>query len=163
MGDGVIIKILKLVLIIFFMGLIFSFSVESGKKSSRHSDSFIIKSMEFVFRRNLTIHEKEIYIKKFVYPIRKSAHFWLYFMLGLSILSFVKEFVLLSWRQVGLTTFMVFLYACSDELHQLFVPGRSGEIVDVFIDTIGGFVGIGYYFVIYYLRRMTHGQEKTIG
>ena len=34
------------------------------------------------------------------------------------------------------------LYACTDEIHQLFVPGRSGMIRDVFIDSIGGIIGI---------------------
>ena len=29
------------------------------------------------------------------------------------------------------------LYACSDEFHQLFVPGRAGMIQDVMIDSIG--------------------------
>ncbi len=32
-------------------------------------------------------------------------------------------------------------YAFSDELHQLFIPGRNGAIADVFLDTIGGSVG----------------------
>lgn len=29
------------------------------------------------------------------------------------------------------------LYACCDEFHQLFIPGRSGQFKDVIIDTIG--------------------------
>ena len=32
----------------------------------------------------------------------------------------------------------VFLYACTDEFHQLFVPGRDGNFRDVIIDTSGG-------------------------
>jgi VanZ family protein len=34
------------------------------------------------------------------------------------------------------------LYAVSDEIHQLFVPGRAGQIRDVLIDACGVFVGI---------------------
>jgi len=30
-------------------------------------------------------------------------------------------------------------YASFDEMHQLFVPGRSGELLDVIVDTIGSF------------------------
>ena len=33
------------------------------------------------------------------------------------------------------------LYACTDELHQLFVPGRTGQIFDVFVDTLGATFG----------------------
>ena len=35
-----------------------------------------------------------------------------------------------------------FLYAVSDEIHQIFVPGRSGEPRDVLIDTSGVLIGI---------------------
>ena len=34
------------------------------------------------------------------------------------------------------------LYAASDEFHQLFVPGRSGQITDVLIDSGGLLAGI---------------------
>ena len=32
-------------------------------------------------------------------------------------------------------------YACTDEFHQLFIPGRSGEIRDVCIDCLGACIG----------------------
>jgi VanZ family protein len=34
------------------------------------------------------------------------------------------------------------LYAASDEYHQTFVPGRSGRLVDVGVDTIGALVAL---------------------
>ncbi|MEF2639337.1 MAG: VanZ family protein, partial [Lachnospiraceae bacterium] len=34
------------------------------------------------------------------------------------------------------------LYAASDEFHQLFVPGRSGQVRDVCIDSSGVMIGI---------------------
>ena len=41
-----------------------------------------------------------------------------------------------------------FLYACGDELHQLFISMRSARILDVWIDTCGSLTGIGlvYFF-----------------
>ena len=35
------------------------------------------------------------------------------------------------------------LFAVSDEIHQLFVPTRTGKVSDIFIDTLG--LVIGYY------------------
>jgi VanZ family protein len=32
---------------------------------------------------------------------------------------------------------LCFLYASSDEIHQLFVPGRSGSFIDILLDTFG--------------------------
>ena len=35
-----------------------------------------------------------------------------------------------------------FFYACTDEFHQLFVNGRSGQLLDIFIDTLGAIFGV---------------------
>lgn len=42
----------------------------------------------------------------------------------------------------------VILYASSDELHQLFIDQRSGNIKDVLIDTFGASLGIFAMFVV---------------
>ena len=42
------------------------------------------------------------------------------------------------WIAVGIC----FLYACTDELHQLFSSGRSGQFDDVLLDSIGALLGI---------------------
>lgn len=34
------------------------------------------------------------------------------------------------------------VYAASDEFHQVFVPGRNGSVVDLFIDCLGGMMGV---------------------
>jgi len=41
-----------------------------------------------------------------------------------------------------LIIFIAYLYAISDELHQYFVPGRSGLFRDTLIDLIGILIGI---------------------
>ena len=46
------------------------------------------------------------------------------------------------YKSILLSIGISFLYACSDEIHQLFVPGRSGNILDVLIDTVGASVGV---------------------
>ena len=38
--------------------------------------------------------------------------------------------------------FICFLYACTDEFHQLFIAGRSAEIKDVLIDSFGSLTSI---------------------
>ena len=51
------------------------------------------------------------------------------------------------------------LYAASDELHQLFIPGRSGEVRDVLIDTSGGAVGAMIYIGIYMLAQKVKNRR----
>ena len=75
-------------------------------------------------------------------------------MISLSI-----EYISLSKKSILTVIFLVFLYACSDEIHQLFIPGRSGEILDVLIDTLGGITSIVLYTKI---RREKNEQKKAI-
>jgi VanZ family protein len=53
---------------------------------------------------------------------------------------------------------LVFAYAVTDEVHQLFVSGRSGEVRDILIDTIAGALGIALYLG---LRRLYGTSKKT--
>ena len=61
---------------------------------------------------------------------------------------------------VILTIVFVFLYACSDEIHQLFVLGREGAVRDVIIDTCGGIVLVLIKLCVYYMQK--HQYRKNI-
>ena len=45
-------------------------------------------------------------------------------------------------KSILITLIIVFLYACTDEIHQLFISGRSGEFRDIMVDTCGGIIGL---------------------
>lgn len=67
--------------------------------------------------------------------IRKIAHMTLYAILAFcAACSQIKP----SFKKVLL---FCACYACTDEFHQLFIPGRSGEIRDVCIDCLGACIG----------------------
>jgi VanZ family protein len=83
--------------------------------------------------------------------VRKCAHFLEYMILALLVFNVLKLYF--NMKQVIIITIVfVFLYSCSDEIHQLFVLGREGAIRDVIIDTCGGItlvlikLGKGYLF-----------------
>lgn len=75
--------------------------------------------------------------------VRKIAHFSIYAMLGLltTNLMLTIENEKMNKRALYALAFC-FIYAISDEIHQTFIPGRSGEIRDILIDTSGALVGI---------------------
>ena len=89
--------------------------------------------------------------------VRKNAHFIAYLILGL----LQVNALYLNGKRGGkafiLALLISFLYAASDEFHQTFVPGRSGELRDVMIDTAGALTGIGTYMLI----RMKWRKETT--
>ena len=53
----------------------------------------------------------------------------------------------------GMSVLSTALYAVTDEIHQLFVPGRSGQITDVILDSCGGLIGAVLSATILYLIR----------
>ena len=77
--------------------------------------------------------------------VRKSAHIIAYFVLGVLMYRALRVSIR-RWpaRTVaGLALLSCSLYAVTDEIHQLFVLGRSGELRDVMIDSIAALVGVG--------------------
>ncbi|MFA6602994.1 MAG: VanZ family protein [Candidatus Shapirobacteria bacterium] len=43
---------------------------------------------------------------------------------------------------------LTYLYAVSDELHQIFVPGREGKWLDTLIDFVGTLIGLTFHRLI---------------
>lgn len=135
------------------MLFIFSFSSDNAEESTKKSDSTIIKITESILKRKLTEKEKEYYTSKYIVIVRKGAHFTIYLVLGFLVSSLLKEYMILNKKNIIMTIIIIILYSCSDEIHQLFIPGRSGEIRDVLIDTLGGFTGSIFYKLYFKLRR----------
>lgn len=150
------VKIIKITLIILCMALIFWFSSDNADDSNKKSDGIIVKVCELVLGRELTEVEKEKYIGDLYLVVRKGAHFTIYLVLGLLIMSYFKELYLVNKKGLLIAFIICFLYACSDEIHQLFVPGRSGDFRDVLIDSMGSIIGIHFYYFISTIRRRLH-------
>lgn len=141
-------KIIKVMLVVLWMIMIFMLSNDTASASSKKSDGLIVRSSEVLLRRSLTVGEKNKILKYLVVPVRKSAHFMLYLILGFLVINLLREYMIINTKSIILTIVICFLYACSDEIHQLFVIGRSGEIRDVIIDTFGSGTGIFSYCLI---------------
>lgn len=80
------------------------------------------------------------------YFVRKNAHFFAYLVLGVLVANCLRTTASINLTRTQLILLAVsicVLYAISDEVHQIFIPGRAGQIKDVFIDSAGALVGIG--------------------
>lgn len=149
-----IFRIAVTVLLVGWMILIFSLSAATATESSATSSSFIeILVRVFVWDfDNLNVSEQESMIESLQFIVRKTAHFTLYAVLGgLSFLSVVTYKSILLKNRVLISAGICLLYAISDEIHQIFVPGRSGEIRDVCIDFAGSMVAV---FILLLLTRI---------
>lgn len=149
----------SLLLVLYVM--IFSFSAQNGEQSG--SLSALVSEMCAEFLNTITGKNwTDTFVKSlaeyFENPIRKLAHFAEYAVMGV--------FVYLLWRQwmergkklYILVIVWVFVSAAMDELHQLFVPDRCGNLWDVLLDTCGGIFGMGILIWLEKLRR----KRKTL-
>jgi VanZ family protein len=133
-------KIIKWVLLIAWMIVIFMFSSQPAEVSDEKS-RLVIQIFNAI---GLNLDSVLGELANFV--VRKAAHFTEYFILALLIFNVIGEEFKLK-QALLLSIVVVFLYACSDEFHQVFVPGREGKLRDVLIDTSGGAVAMGVVYI----------------
>ena len=142
-------KVVKICFLVLWMALIFSFSNQKDVDSSKVSDGFIDRTVVRIykiFNENITKEKENEIIEKYTYPIRKFAHYTLYFILGILSFLVVKDYSI-NKKLIIYSLLICFLYACSDEFHQLFIIGRSASIKDVIIDTFGSFCSISIFYI----------------
>lgn len=141
-------RITYLLLVILCASIIFVFSHQVGKTSESISDGFTIKIIKVyskITHKKISDYRKEELVKDLRKYVRKSAHFTIYLLLGIFVYSALRSY---GCKHSLLYAFVFcFLYACSDEVHQLFISNRTGRVFDVLIDTIGSCVGIGLVFL----------------
>jgi hypothetical protein len=65
-------------------------------------------------------------------PSEISGHFILFVFLCISYYKATKNILL--------SILMTIVYAVFDELHQVFTPGRSSSLFDVYVDTVGALI-----------------------
>jgi VanZ family protein len=136
-------------MVILWLCLIFCLSAQpavDSKELSSNTTLWLIQGMEIIFPE-WNIQSTDIHG-----PLRKMAHFLLYFVLGL----------LFTWsmyiekgnknKKAMIAITFCFFYALTDEFHQAFVPGRGAQWSDVAIDSLGSIFGVGLQWMIQHLH-----------
>ncbi len=135
-------KLILWVLVISCMGTIFFFSSQEASESRKISSGFIKTFVRILdFNNKLNENQIDTIAKNLTFIVRKGAHFSIYAVLCILLALLLKEYRIFGKRRFILSVLICFLYACSDEIHQIFIPGRSGEIRDIVIDTCGAITG----------------------
>ena len=126
---------ISLLLVILWMIFIFVMSSFDATSSSNQSN-FIVDIITSI------INIKDIGLLSLI--IRKLAHFIEYFILGILVINFITRYD----KKIIIAILLCIIYATSDEIHQIFVPGRSCQIIDIMIDSLGSIMGIYLYKLI---------------
>lgn len=132
---------ISLIIVLSLFVLIFCLSHQSGEESTETSGWFTFL-LNFIFPFELT--------EDFV---RTMAHFSEF-----ACLSFFMNNLFVSYKGKLTPVFacaLSFFYAITDEIHQIFVPGRACQFLDMMVDLAGILSGFIVYAVIYILVRKT--------
>lgn len=127
-------KVVYWIILIAWMIFIFYMSNQPAYVSNGQSD-FVLNLVE-----TLGISISNNYVDIAITIIRKGAHFTEYLILSLLYFNVLRMYINKNKAliySIGLS----FIYAGTDEFHQLFVEGRAGRFTDVLIDTSGAATG----------------------
>lgn len=155
-------RYILIILIIFLCVKIYRLSNENGKISKDTSNN-VTKNIIMIFSNNIPENELNKKVEEIDPIIRKIAHLSLYIILGLLVMLCLETFNNTEIKKIGISVLFTFFYACSDELHQKFVIGRSGEFRDVLIDTAGALIGVLTVFIaITIIRKIRKSNKRLI-
>ena len=150
MKKKTIIRIVLIALIILWAILIFSMSNQQGSESSGLS-----RRISRWFFKEEQIDIVEPYV-------RKIAHFGEYTIGGILFMSLFLTYEWTERKQIIVSILLGVWYAILDEIHQLFIPNRSGNIKDVWIDTLGICFGVCFILLLYKLYKKYHKKKEGI-
>ncbi len=160
----IVVSSIATIFLIMLYGVIFSFSEQDGETSGSLSRMISEKCVEFLNAlsgKGWSELMMEGLAEYFENPIRKLAHFAEYAVMGCLLFgmwypwlgatkngkeALSDEIHKVSGRGLPLLWKVivpwVFISAALDEVHQLFTPGRCGNLGDVLLDTSGGCFGL---------------------
>lgn len=142
-------KKIKWILVIIWMVIIFWFSNQPAVISDEKS-KFVIHAFKAL---GLNLDSVLGDLANFI--VRKVAHFTEYLILYVLLFNALLEDFNFK-KSLMISLFIVFVYACSDEIHQIFIPGRTARIKDVVIDTCGG----SFAMLVIYLKEKNLLKKK---
>ncbi len=160
-------------LVIAWMVVIFCLSSEPGGESGGRSDLIV----QWLLSWGLPGSFESVSL-----VVRKAAHMTEYAVLAILLFGAVRgsRSSLSSRRSLGsrrswgprdssgsrraalLSAFAIAAgYAATDEIHQLFIPGRTGLMRDVFIDATGAAIGLALAWLMSRRRAKRHDRESA--
>lgn len=170
-------KILASILVLMWMITVFIFSGQDGidtlntsgavisvieSKTTNDSSNVVSDNLGKTDNKNSLENKKYkyTYSNKIQKLVRKNAHYFLYMLGGVFLSVFFCANSKYKSSQIKLAIYAIItgiVYAFTDEFHQRFVPGRTGSVKDVFIDSMGVITGV---ILMYILRIILKKKRK---
>lgn len=160
-----------LILTIVWMAVIFAFSARPADESEEDSIQvgMMIGRIFIPEFEEWSQESRYEFAERIDHPVRKTAHATEYAILGLLVAGAyinnggkdksertgIGKGILIPWA-------VATVYAATDEFHQLFVPGRSGQISDVLLDSAGVMAGLLVLAAVRSYRKSAGNFQKNV-
>lgn len=157
-------KVLRTVIVFLLIAdmiAIFAFSAQKAEQSDSTSTGFIqvLAKMFYPGFESLGEEKQQSVIGALQFVVRKAAHMTEFASLGVLLCAFAFTFGE-KFRYFLLVFLFGFFYAVTDEVHQLFVEGRSCQLTDVLIDGFGVVIGMTVLYLV--VRILVKIKRKRI-
>lgn len=153
-------------LLVVWMCVIFLFSSQPSDESSKVSGTMcerVVEDANRVLKLEMNRAKVQSVAASIEYPVRKAAHMTEYAILGLLSFAFYCGILKKEKRQFLAALLTAAVYAATDEFHQYFIPGRSAEVMDVCIDTLGASIGLAIlFFTLKVVRKHCQKSKLTL-
>lgn len=149
--------------VVVWMIVIFCFSAQPGDESADLSGGISHMFMS-ILNKVFALGWEESYVLELAgiwdFPIRKLAHMTEFGILAVLIFVAIQYYNKINTAKKRYISAWIGAvgYAATDEFHQLFVQGRSGNLFDVCVDALGITFAL---IVIYFLRRI-YGRIRQL-
>lgn len=159
----IFIRIISLVAVVLWMGVIFSFSAQNGTESKQTSGG-VVQLVAKIITPNfdeLTEAQKEEVCNNLSEFVRTAAHFCSFAVLGfLSLTALLTYKLKTQYKALSAWGFSV-LYSVSDELHQYFIPDRACQLIDIIVDSLGALTGVLALVLLCFIIKKCRKEKKN--
>ena len=130
-------KIIYFILLILWLIIIFILSNQNGEISGNNSAGIIRNTLDVIYSLfHLSKNNLNDMVQLLQNPIRECAHAFEYFIL--TFLTFKNlDSIKTKENKYIITLLFCFICASFDEVHQLFISGRTFQYFDIMMDTLG--------------------------
>jgi VanZ family protein len=138
--------------VILWMLMIFVFSAQPAAESEKVSHGATSIILKFIENLAIISGVSVDLIEKTDHLVRKLAHAFVFFVLAMLVVNAFLKTGVKGFRVFIFAFIVTSLYACTDEIHQMFVPGRACRLSDVGIDSMGAMFGLCLFGAVCWLN-----------
>ena len=139
----------------------YSFCMNNELSNTKSKDTIntIVESSVVVTNKDISKDNLNSIVNDLNKSLRKCMHSFVFFILVILFINAFNNSNIRNYKCYLFSIVLSFIYACFDEFHQLYVTGRTGQLMDIGIDMIGVLFG---GLVIYNYRLLVEEKRLSI-